>query len=65
VPIARLHIIRDNKYVYSGEPKEREVRVHYVDMQAKPGMTSYYYVRAEQQDGNLAWGSPLWITYKP
>jgi len=37
----------------------------YVDMEAKPGKTSYYYVRLEQKDGNLAWASPLWITYKP
>ena len=29
------------------------------------GKTSYYYVRVEQADGNLAWASPLWITYKP
>jgi len=64
-PIAKLHVIRDNKYVYSTEPKEREVNLKYVDMEAKPGKTSYYYVRLEQKDGNLAWASPLWITYKP
>jgi hypothetical protein len=63
--IAKLHVIRDNKYVYSGEPREREVHLQYVDMQARAGKTSYYYVRIEQQDGNLAWASPLWITYKP
>jgi hypothetical protein len=34
-------------------------------MQAKAGQTSYYYVRIEQQDGNLAWASPMWVTYKP
>jgi hypothetical protein len=64
-PIAKLHIIRDNKYVYSSEPKEREVRLHYVDMQAKPSTSSYYYVRVEQADANLAWGSPVWIKYRP
>jgi len=52
-PIAKLHVIRDNKYVYSAEPKEREVNLKYVDMEAKPGKTSYYYVCLEQQDGNL------------
>jgi hypothetical protein len=64
-PIAKVHVIRDNKYVYSKEPKEREVKVQVTDMDAKPGKTSYYYVRVEQTDGNLAWASPMWITYKP
>ena len=65
-PIARLHVIRDNKYVYSTEPKGREVKgLRYTDMEAKAGKSSYYYVRIEQADGNIAWASPLWITYKP
>ena len=64
-PIAKLHVIRDNKYVYTSEPKEREVKLRYSDMTASAGKTSYYYVRIEQSDGNLAWASPMWITYKP
>jgi hypothetical protein len=66
-PVARLHVIRNNKYVFSTEPKAREVSLHYSDDDAKlrPGATYYYYVRVEQADGNLAWASPLWITYKP
>src|SRR5208337_2575623 len=39
-PIAKLHVIRDNKYVYSTEPKEPDVHLKYVDMEAKPGKTS-------------------------
>src|SRR5262249_26328106 len=65
-PIAKLHVIRDNKYVYSTEPKNQEVKgLRYTDMDAKEGKTSYYYVRVEQADGNLAWASPMWIAYKP
>jgi hypothetical protein len=64
-PVAKLHVIRDNKYVYSTEPKKPEVKLRYTDTDIKPGATSYYYVRVEQEDGNLAWGSPMWITYKP
>jgi hypothetical protein len=63
-PIARLHIIRDNKYLDTSEPKEREVHRTFTDAEAQPGKTSYYYVRIEQEDGNLAWASPMWITYK-
>jgi len=63
-PIAKVHVIRDNKYVYSSEPREKEVKLQYSDMDAKEGKTSFYYVRVEQVDGNLAWGSPMWIKYK-
>src|SRR5262245_21641041 len=64
-PITKLHVIRDNKYVYSSEPKTAQVKLLYTDMDTPAGKTSYYYVRVEQADGNLAWASPMWITYKP
>jgi hypothetical protein len=66
-PIARLHVIRNNRYVFSTEPKAREVSLRYTDddQELKPGQTYYYYVRIEQSDGNLAWASPMWIIYKP
>jgi hypothetical protein len=64
-PIAKVHVIRDNKYVYSAEPKERKVSLRYTDMDAGEGDSHYYYVRIEQADGNLAWASPMWITYQP
>jgi hypothetical protein len=64
-PIARIHVIRDNKYVYSTEPKKADVTLSYTDMALQAGKTSFYYVRVEQADGNLAWASPMWITYKP
>jgi hypothetical protein len=63
-PIARLHVIRNNKYIYSTEPNVRQVKLHYIDDDVELGRFYYYYVRVEQADGNLAWGSPMWITYK-
>ena len=64
-PVAKLHVIRDNKYVFSTEPGTAQVKLRYADDDARPGQTHYYYVRVEQADGNLAWASPMWITYKP
>ena len=63
--IAKVHIIRDNKYVYTAEPKQQEVKLRFTDMDAEAGKECNYYVRIEQADGNLAWASPMWITYKP
>ncbi len=61
--LSKVHVVRDNKYVFSTEPNGREVKLTYRDDDAKPGETHYYYVRVEQSDGNLAWGSPLWVTF--
>ena len=58
----RVHIIKEGKYVYSGDPKSRTVDFGWRDNEAKPGTTSYYYVRGEQVDGELVWVSPMWIT---
>lgn len=63
--LAKISIVRDNKYVYTDEPGTIEVRREFTDMDTKAGETHYYYVRVEQADGNLAWASPMWITYQP
>jgi hypothetical protein len=66
-PIAKLHIVRDNKYIYNSEPGKQQFHTSFTDQDAQPGKQSYYYVRIEQADQskNLAWASPMWITYNP
>ena len=34
------------------------------DEKPNAGKQSYYYVRGEQQDGEIVWALPLWITYR-
>ena len=41
---------------------EEEISFEYVDADAGAG-ERYYYVRVLQQDGMVAWGSPVWVTY--
>jgi len=61
---AKVHIIKNNQYVYTAEPNARWVDFVWRDLAAEKGRTSYYYVRGEQTDGELVWVSPMWITYK-
>jgi len=58
----RVHIIKDGKYAYSGEPRSYKVYFGWRDQAARAGTTSYYYVRGEQTNGELVWVSPMWIT---
>jgi hypothetical protein len=60
-PIARLDIIKDFVYVYSTEPRRQGVQFRWQDDEKRPAGLSWYYVRAIQEDGEIAWGSPFWV----
>jgi hypothetical protein len=47
-PFDEVVIVKDNEYVYSISPKKREVEFSWTDAAAKPGKTSYYYIRGRQ-----------------
>ncbi len=58
--IAKISIIRNQKYVYESKPDRQEATVEYRDTSPEPG-TNYYYARIEQADGQIAWASPIWV----
>jgi hypothetical protein len=62
-PFAKVQVIKDNQYVYATEPGAKDVEFSWRDNAVERGKTSYYYVRGEQQDGEIVWASPFWITY--
>jgi hypothetical protein len=61
MPIRQIDVVRNNKFVHTREPLEKEVSFTFVDNQPSPG-ESYYYVRVIQVDDQMAWSSPIWIT---
>jgi hypothetical protein len=62
---AKVQVIRDGAYVYTVEPKSVRVSFEWSDAAPRPDQVSYYYVRGEQEDGELVWASPMWIRYRP
>ena len=60
-PVARLVVVKDNEIAYSAEPGDRTVDLSWRDQEGPQG-TSFYYVRVEQSDGQLAWSSPFWVS---
>jgi hypothetical protein len=66
-PIKRIDIIKDNNYIHKVSPGRKEVSFEYVDRAYgdRPAASgeSYYYVRAEQDDTQLAWSSPIWVRH--
>jgi len=60
---AKVTIIRDGKFVYSTSPNTQEVEFSWRDNQPNKDKTSYYYVRGEQDNGEIVWVSPMWIKF--
>lgn len=60
-PLAKVVVVRNNKYIYSQEPKGETFDLRYRETEAPSPGEHYYYVRAEQKDGNVAWSSPIWV----
>ncbi|HTM50375.1 MAG TPA: hypothetical protein VL285_16895 [Bryobacteraceae bacterium] len=62
-PLKKVVVVRDNEYVFSTDPKGESFDLRFKENSLSPGQ-HYYYVRVEQQDGNVAWSSPIWIKYQ-
>ena len=59
--LKQIDIIKDFEFVYTTDPEGSEFELQWQDNQFTPG-THLYYVRVQQDDTSLAWGSPVWIT---
>ncbi|MBT3288532.1 MAG: hypothetical protein HN380_14390 [Victivallales bacterium] len=59
-PIKSLDIIRNAEIYHTISPGKATVDVTWQDPAPVPGESSYY-VRVIQEDGELAWGTPLWV----
>jgi hypothetical protein len=61
----RVEVLRDGAVVHTERPAAptAEVRFSWQDPNPRRGeKASPYYVRVAQRDGQMAWGSPLWVT---
>jgi hypothetical protein len=61
-PLTRVDILKDHEVVETLKPGKIEYVGAWTDPKPTAGV-HYYYVRAMQEDEELAWGSPMWIDY--
>jgi hypothetical protein len=62
--LAKVEVLKDSEVVKTFEPGQREYSGTWTDPKPTKG-THWYYVRVQQEDGELAWASPLYIDYAP
>lgn len=73
-PIKKIEIIRNGKVIHTIEPSNTYhldfeyddmvamEKVYIEDKNGKPPFV-YYYIRVTQEDGHIAWASPIWVDY--
>jgi hypothetical protein len=62
-PLASVEIFRGTEVVHTERPAGPDARFQWQDLNPPRGEKAvYYYVRVQQQDGNMAWGSPIWVS---
>ena len=62
-PIDRVEVVRNNRFVHTARPAAATAGFTFRDNEPPAG-ESYYYVRVEQADGQMAWSSPIWVRRK-
>lgn len=58
--LVAVEIIRNGRVIYANQPKGREAKFEFRDNDPPP-TDCYYYLRARQADGAVAWASPVWV----
>ncbi len=61
--IRKIVVMKDMAVIHEVYPREVSAKFTWTDPAPQPGKTHVYYVRVEQDDGELAWSSPLWIRF--
>lgn len=61
-PIARVVVVRNNQDWHVVENPGWDCTFTLEDLPLPDG-TDWYYTRVVQQDGNMAWGSPIWVHF--
>ena len=58
--IKQLVIVKNEAIIYERRPNADSVTLRYRDTDFEPG-SNYYYVRVLQNNGMVAWSSPIWV----
>jgi hypothetical protein len=58
--LKQVDIVKEGKFVFTTNPDGRDAEFTFRD-QEFDGTECYYYVRVIQENGHMAWASPIWV----
>ena len=59
--IRQIDIIKNQEFLHNRQNQPQETKFTFVDNEKGAG-EDFYYVRVVQDDNNVAWSSPIWVT---
>jgi hypothetical protein len=62
-PIVKIDLIRNNKTIFTYSGSGTNESFHFSD-QTIEKCDNYYYVRVIQKDDEMAWSSPIWVSFQ-
>jgi hypothetical protein len=62
--IKQIDIVKNQKFIHTIRPGAKSATFDYTDAGFAAG-ENYYYVRVIQEDGQMAWSSPIWVKSDP
>lgn len=60
-PVSKVAIIKNAREIHADEPGRESVSFEWLDSSGRERESDYYYVRLIQDDGEMAWSSPIWV----
>ncbi len=60
-PLRQVDLIKNQQFLHNRQKLPQDSAFTFVDKDKQPG-EDYYYVRVVQEDDNVAWSSPIWVT---
>lgn len=58
--IKQFVIVKNQELIYTSSPNREEYILEFTDRNFEAG-SNYYYIRVVQNDGQVAWSSPIWV----
>ncbi len=59
--VLKIVIIKNAREIHVTEPNQESVSLEWVDSKGKERESDYYYIRLLQDNGEMAWSSPVWV----
>jgi hypothetical protein len=60
-PLEKIEIIKNNRILYALGSAQTTVELKYQDREDSGREEDFYYIKILQQDGEIAWSSPIWV----
>ena len=60
-PIRQIDVIRNQEFLHTRHRLPQQTSFEFVDNAPLDG-ENFYYVRVQQENGEIAWSSPIWVT---